>query len=395
MIEHGKTRSDAEAEFDAAVAGIRFTAESARRLDGRIVSAADRNKTVLIRRHPIGVVVAITPWNVPFMVPFEYIAPALAMGNAVVWKPAESVPHTSRHIAAALESVQWPDGAVTMLSGGPATGGRLARSAGIDALCFTGSSDVGEDLAAIGGGRRLILELGGNGPTVVFADADLDAAARRIVRGTCFLSGQSCASTERILVEASVETELLEALVEHTRHEQVGDPRDPYATLGPVHLAETSSTIGRHLKDAVGRGARVLIGGSPLEDAPTQQYWRPTVVSGVSPGMDVFQEETFGPVMPVSSFRHESEVGPLADKGGYGLSSAVFTKDIERAFKVAERLPASFVVINNTSNYWEMHLPWGGAPGSKSGVGRLGGDHALQELSTTSTIVLDLSSTDT
>ena len=111
--------------------------------------------------------------------------------------------------------------------------------------------------------------------------------------------------------------------------------------------------------------------------------------------MDVFQEETFGPVMLVSSFRHESEVGPLADQGGYGLSSAVFTKDIERAFKVAERLPASFVVINNTSNYWEMHLPWGGAPGSKSGVGRLGGDHALQELSTTSTIVLDLSSTDT
>ncbi len=390
LDEHGKTRTEAEGEFETAVRGIRATAESARRLDGRITGVADPAKKVLIERRPLGVVAAITPWNVPFMVPFEYIAPALAMGNPVVWKPAESVPATSRHIQAAIDAAGWPEGAVQALFGGPQTGATLARQDGLGALCFTGSSEVGDELARLGGRRKLILELGGNGPSVVFRDSDLELAAGRIVRGACALSGQSCAATELVLVERPVQAELQDALVAFARKERVGDPRDPSSTLGPIHLRETGRKIARHVADAMERGGKVLEGGSFLPDAPTEQYWQPTVIADVDPSMAVFAEETFGPVVPVTAFDAEDEIASLAGGGGYGLSSAVFTADITRAFRVAEALPAPYVVVNDTSNYWEMHLPWGGAPGTRSGVGRLGGDHALFELSTTKTIAIDI-----
>jgi succinate-semialdehyde dehydrogenase/glutarate-semialdehyde dehydrogenase len=391
LTEHGKTRSEADIELTIAIRGIRMTAESARRLDGRITAVADRNKKVFVERAALGVIGAITPWNVPFMVPFEYIAPGLAMGNAVVWKPAESVPRTSEHMQAALDEAGWPVGAVQMLPGGPQTGARLARHPELNALCFTGSSEVGRELAGLGGMRKLILELGGNGPTVVFPDCDVQETARRIVAGTTFLSGQSCAATERVLVDERIEGALLEALVSFADAEQVGDPRDDASTLGPVHLFETSEKIRRHISDAVQRGGRVLTGGRSLPEAPTTQYWEPTVLADVTEAMDVFAEETFGPVIPVASFSTEEEAAALANYGGYGLASAVFTQDIGRAFRAAEWLPAPHIVVNNTSNYWEMHLPWGGSPGSRSGVGRLGGDHALIELSTTKSLVVDLS----
>lgn len=390
LLEHGKTRAEADVELTVAVRGIRMTAESARRLDGRIIAVADAGKKVFVEREPLGVVGAITPWNVPFMVPFEYIAPGLAMGNAVVWKPAESVPNTSRHIQAALDEAGWPAGSVQMLSGGPATGALLARHEDLDALCFTGSSEVGQALADLGGMRKLILELGGNGPTVVFPDSDIELAAQRIVGGATFLSGQSCAATERVLVDGRVEAELLDALVSFAREQRVGDPRDETSTLGPIHLHETSEKIRRHVTNAVSMGGRVLTGGESLADAPTTQYWEPTVLADVSAGMDVFAEETFGPVIPVAAFTSEPEAAELASYGGYGLASAVFTSDIGRAFRAADWLPAPHIVVNNTSNYWEMHLPWGGSPGTKSGVGRLGGDHALAELSTTRSLIIDM-----
>ncbi|MBA3735864.1 MAG: aldehyde dehydrogenase [Actinobacteria bacterium] len=393
LLEHGKTRAQAEAEFDVAVGGLRIHAESARRLDGRVTPTADLGKKAITQREPLGVVGAITPWNVPFMVPIEYGAPALAMGNAFVWKPAESVPLTSRHVQAAFDEAGWPDGAITMLEGGPTTGSMLAHQSDLNALCFTGSSEVGQEIAQIGGLRRLILELGGNGPTIVFADADIEAAADRIVAGTCFLSGQSCAATERILVEKDAQDELLDALVERTRREKVGDPRDSNSTLGPIHLDETSKKVERHIEQARSTGGRVLIGGTSLSDAPTNRYWEPAVLSGITPDMTVFTEETFGPVMPVTAFSDEREALDLAVLGGYGLASAVFTRDIERAFRVSDQLPASFVVVNHTSNYWEMQLPWGGGPGTKSGIGRLGGEHALIELSTTKSILIDLTPT--
>jgi succinate-semialdehyde dehydrogenase/glutarate-semialdehyde dehydrogenase len=390
LLEHGKTASETEDEIATSVKLLRSTAEYARRSEGRILPVADRAKRVLVSRAPLGVVAVITPWNAPILVPLEYLAPALAMGNAVVWKPAETVPRSSYHLAAAFEGAGWPDAALQMLGGGPPTGSALVRHPSLDAVCFTGSTEVGLDIAAVGGMRRLLLELGGNGPTIVFADADLQLAAQRVVEGARFFSGQSCAATERVLVDRAVAPELTEAVVAFARREQVGDPRDPDTTFGPLHLTALTGKVSRHVADAEQKGARVTIGGSPLRDAPTGNYWPLTVIEDVTAEMEVFAEETFGPVVPITAFDSESDALALARLGGYGLSASVFTRDLDRAFRISDGLPASSVVVNNTSNYWETHLPWGGGPGTKSGIGRLGGTFALDELSTSKTTILDL-----
>jgi succinate-semialdehyde dehydrogenase/glutarate-semialdehyde dehydrogenase len=390
LLEHGKTRSETDGEITVAITALESTAAYARRLEGRIVPTRDRDKRVFVSRGPLGIVAAITPWNAPILVPFEYIAPALAMGNAVLWKPAESVPHASRHLAEALAEADWPDGAIQMLTGGPATGAALAGHPRLDAVCFTGSSEVGAEIAGHGGMRKLILELGGNGPTIVFADADVQRAAQRIVEGAKFFSGQSCAATELVLVERGIEAELSEAVVKCAQLERVGDPREAATTVGPLHLGDVAAKVSRHVADARVKGARLLLGGRVIDHAPTANYWPLTVLAGVTTDMDVFREETFGPVIPITMFESEPQALELARIGGYGLSSAVFSRDLARALRVADQLPASSVVINNTSNYWETHLPWGGGPGTKSGIGRLGGTHALHELSTTKTTIVEL-----
>ena len=390
VLEHGKTLRETEDEISTSVHLLRSTAEYARRAEGAVIPVADPRKRVFVTRAALGVVAAVTPWNAPILVPLEYLAPALAMGNAVVWKPAETVPHASRHLAAAFDEAGWPPDAVQMLSGGPPTGRVLVGRSELAAVCFTGSSEVGAEIAAHGGMRRLLLELGGNGPTVVFADADVELAARRIVEGARFFSGQSCAATERVLAERRVAPELADAVVALAARERVGDPREPGTTFGPVHLASVAEKMRRHVADAVAKGGRLRAGGSALPDAPTPNYWPLTVIDEVTPDMEVFREETFGPVVPITAFDSEPDAIELARQGGYGLSSAVFTRDLSRAFRLADRLPASFVVVNNTSNYWETHLPWGGGAGTASGVGRLGGRFALDELSAAKTTVLEL-----
>jgi acyl-CoA reductase-like NAD-dependent aldehyde dehydrogenase len=392
VLEHGKTLAETDGEISVAVRAIRSTAEDARRLEGRMPHLEDPDKRAYVQRAPLGIVGVITPWNAPVLVPFEYIAPALAVGNTVVWKPAESVPYASRHVASAIGEAGWPSDTVQVVEGGPSTGAALASNPSLDGLCFTGSSEVGDEIARHGSRRRLILELGGNGPTCVFADADIELAALRIVEGACFFSGQSCAATERVLVEAPAHDELVAAIVSQIANQRLGDPRHPDTTVGPVHLAAIVDKLRRHCGDATARGARILAGGRADQDAPTANYWQPTVIADVTPEMDVFSEESFGPIIPVARFSSEEEALNLAGLGGYGLSSAVFTSDLSRALHLADRLPASFVVVNNTSNYWETHLPWGGGPGTKSGTGRLGGDHALYELSTTKTTVVDFGS---
>jgi succinate-semialdehyde dehydrogenase/glutarate-semialdehyde dehydrogenase len=343
---------------------------------------------VFVERRGLGVVAAITPWNVPFMTAVEYGAPALAMGNAYILKPAESVPRAAGLLERAFLAAGWPDGAVTVLRGGPLTGRLLSCRPELGALCFTGSSDVGRALAEAGGMHRLVAELGGNGPTIVFDDADVDFAADCILQSTLFLSGQSCAATERVLVQKHIHDTLIEAIVERAGEQVLGDPRDPVTTLGPLHLRAGADKVDRHIADALDRGARRLEGSSAPGGFPTRNYVEMAVLDGVSPDMLVFQEETFGPVVPVTTFSDDLQALELANGTRYGLSSAVFSEDVQRALSIAKRLSAPHVVINRPSTYWEMHLPWGGGPGTDSGMGRLGGRHALFELSGSKTTAL-------
>jgi acyl-CoA reductase-like NAD-dependent aldehyde dehydrogenase len=388
VLEHGKPLAQAREETAATVTQIRLTASFARAFGPVVPPIADPAKRILIDVGPLGIVAAITPWNFPLFVPVEYLAPALAMGNSVLWKPAESTPLSNANLLSAFRAGGFGDDELAMLHGGPATGRRLVAVDAIRALGFTGSTEVGTEIARRFGGRPLLTELGGNGPTIVFADADIAVAARAIATASFGTSGQSCAATERVLVQEAVAEPLAAALAEVAAAHRLGDPRDPATTLGPLHLTETVEKVRRHIDDAVARGASLRCGGCALVGAPTGNYWPATVVTDVPREAALFREETFGPVAPLTPFTDEKDALALALEGAWGLSAAIFTADLDRAHRVADELPHGLVAINEHSDYWEPPLPIGGGPGTRSGSGRLGIDNALRFFSTTKVLAV-------
>jgi acyl-CoA reductase-like NAD-dependent aldehyde dehydrogenase len=387
VLEHGKTVGEYRAEVLSAAHGLREAADYVRKIEPELLPMATPDTHAEVERIGLGVIAAITPWNFPINIPVEYTGPALAMGNSVIWKPAESTPLASALLVKAFASVGWPEASLQVLWGGPATGRRLAE-ANVDALCFTGSSEVGHQLCDIGGMRRLVFELGGNGPTIVLGDADVEHAARSAVQGAVFCSGQSCAATERVLVDVGVINKFVEAAAEAADRLVVGNPFDGASAFGPLHLAQTAAKMSRHVEGALALGAVLVRGGVPVHDAPTDRYWPVTVLADVDPTSEVMREETFGPVVPIAAFRSEEELQSLVDHGRYGLSAAVFSGDEMRARRLAGWLPAGTVVVNADSNTWETHVPFGGYPGRLSGFGRVGTLASLRELSTTRTITV-------
>jgi succinate-semialdehyde dehydrogenase/glutarate-semialdehyde dehydrogenase len=280
---------------------------------------------------------------------------------------------------------------VNLVTGpGPVVGDEIVSHPGTDAVGFTGSSATGTHIAARAAGKPLMLELGGNGPTIILPDADLDRAVPRIAQG-CFLnSGQVCSATERILVHERVHDAVVERLVTAARAERLGMPDDPETTMGPLNNQPVAEKMDRHLADARAKGARVLFGGRRAPGFPTDLFYEPTVVDGVTPDMLLNTEETFGPVAPVLTFRTYEEALAIADGCTLGLVSAVFTQSMRDAFFFVERLRAGIVCVNEFTDYWELHIPFGGASGKRSGVGRLGGRHTLMEMTDLKTVVLDL-----
>lgn len=390
--EHGKPLAQASAEIASAAEGMRLAAEEAKRLGGATIPVRDAGKLVLTVRKPRGVFAAITPFNFPVNIPVEYLGPLIATGNAVVWKPA---PTTSRIASALIECLHAggvPGGLVNLLTGPDlAAAQALVSHPGVDGVCFTGSSTAGAAIAQLAAGKTQLMELGGNGPIVVLADADLDLAARMCAAAAFWNSGQSCAAAGRILTASSIHDDFTERLAEHAKAESVGSPFDSTTTMGPVHTAAIGHTMRRHIDDAIGRGARLLHGGQPLPGQPTGLYWPPTVLADVPPAAAVHSEETFGPLAPVTPVDGgPDEMVRAANAGELGLSAAVFGRDLDRTLSVAGRLRAGQVVINDTSNYWELHMPFGGAPGRKSGSGRLGGRHAAEAVTEIQSISITL-----
>lgn len=379
--EQGKVFAEAKGEVKKAADGFRLAAELVKQMGGQTLPAEDPTKLVMTIRQPRGVYGVIKPWNFPVNIPVEYLAPGIATGNAIVWVPAPTTSLVAAELMAAIEAAGLPAGVINLVIGeGPVAGDAVVTHPDVAGIGFTGSAATGRLIAERGAGKPMLLELGGNGPVVVFSDADLDDAATACARGAFVNAGQICAATGRVIAEASIVPALAEKLVKIAETHILGDPFHQGATMGPLNNPKVAAKVKEHVEDAVAKGATVLIGGRARPDLGSALFFEPTVITGVTPAMRINSEETFGPVVPIIAFDDEAEALRLARDGEYGLSVGVFTGDVARGVAVAKAIPAGIVNVNAGSTYWEIHLPFGGASGKKSGVGRLGGMQTLEAM---------------
>nr|MBA3950858.1 aldehyde dehydrogenase [Rubrobacter sp.] len=377
---------------DELVEYFAMAAAEATRLEGSMPPSVHADKRVLLYRVPRGVVGIISPWNWPYTMPAEMIAPALASGNAVVWVPAPSTSVCAVKLAECIVDAGVPAGVFNMVSGpGAEVGDEVAANPGTQAVGFIGSIETGQKVAARAAGKALLLEMGGNGPVVILDDADLDAAAEESLTSAFLGAGQSCTAGERFLVHERVYDAYLERLGRAMEREiKLGDPFDPTTTLGPLNNEPTAKKMDQHVSEALEGGAELVSGGSRAEGFPTNLYYRPTVLGKVGAGMRVSREETFGPIIPATIIREEEEAIRAINSSPYGLLSAVFTRDLTRGLRFAEAVRTGWVNINASSNHWESHLPFGGRAGSLSGVGRVGGRYAMETFTEFKTVILNL-----
>lgn len=391
-LEQGKPLAEAKIEIMVAAEMFEAAAEDVKRIDGEILPSSDPTRRIMVDRVPIGVVGVITPWNFPVTIPSEYLAACLAAGNTMVWKPASYTPMSAHHMVECFVEAGVPNGVLNLVLGpGSLVGEALTSHPKVVAIGLTGSSASGEAIARRAGTRRLLLELGGNGPAIVAQDADLNRVIPRLAVGCFANAGQICDSTERIIVHESLLDAVRDGLVEAARAQKLDHPLADGATIGPLNNEENAKKVDRHLADAVQAGARILVGGSRSSGYPTSLYYEPTVVEGVRPEMLLNREETFGPVASLLTFRTDEEAVALANDTDLGLVAGAFTRDIARADFYARELRAGIVNINETPTYWQPHSPFGGFAGTRSGLGRLGGKYTILELTQTKTIVVDIS----
>ena len=389
--EQGKPLHEAAAEVAAGARGFRLSAEAARGLDGYSPPVEDPAKRVLVIRQPRGVWAVLTPWNFPFNIPIEYLGPAVATGSPVIWKPAPTCSRIAARLVALLGEAGVPRGLVNLLlTDEVAVAQRLVTHPGVDAVGLTGGSRTGEAVARAAWDKHLLLELGGNGPVIVLDDADLERASLAVAASAFTNAGQVCSAAGRVLVAERAADALADGLTEAAGAIVLGPPSGDGVTMGPVHTEAVAATMDRHIADAIERGARVRAGGRRAEGYPTPLYYEPTVIDAVPVGAEVASEETFGPVAPLIRLASDDELLEAANASEHGLVAAVFTESLRRAWYFAERLETGSVVVNDTSNYWELNLPFGGRAGRASGRGRLGGRHTLEEFSQLKTISFDV-----
>jgi succinate-semialdehyde dehydrogenase/glutarate-semialdehyde dehydrogenase len=390
-LDQGKPlRAEAYDEVDELIEYWRMAAEDAKRLGGELPNSFSPGKRVMLVRRPRGVVGVISPWNWPYTMPAELVAPALGCGNAVVWTPAPSTALCAVELARCIAEADLPPGVFNLVTGpGPVVGDEIARNPGTDGVAFIGSTGTGRKVAQAAAGKATLLEMGGNGPIVVLEDADLDAAVEATMVACFLCAGQSCTAGERLLVHRDVREEFVTRLARIVAERVIlGDPFADDTTMGPLNNEGVAQKMDEHVVDAIGRGAEVVFGGERAAGFPTGLYWQPTVLDGVAPDSLVATEETFGPVapvVPIDSLEHAIE---LTNASPYGLLSAIFTRDLAKGLRFADEVRTGWVNVNESSNYWETHLPFGGRAGTASGIGRVGGSAPLEAFTELQTVVL-------
>jgi succinate-semialdehyde dehydrogenase/glutarate-semialdehyde dehydrogenase len=390
-LDQGKPlRAEAFGEVDELIEYWRMAAEDAKRLGGELPNSFSPGKRVMLVRRPRGVVGVISPWNWPYTMPAELIAPALACGNAVVWTPAPSTAVCAVALAQCVADADLPPGVFNLVTGpGPVVGDEIARNPGTDGVAFIGSTATGRLVAQAAAGKAALLEMGGNGPLVVMDDADVEAAVEATLTACYLCAGQSCTAGERILVHRAVHDEFVERLARRvTEHILLGDPFDEATTMGPVNNEPVAAKMDDHVGDAVERGASVVSGGSRATGFATSLYWEPTVLTHVPADARIAVEETFGPVAPVVTIDSLEQAIAMTNASPYGLLAAIFTADLGGGLEFADRVRTGWVNINESSNYWEPQLPFGGRAGTDSGIGRVGGANVMHAFTELQTVVL-------
>jgi acyl-CoA reductase-like NAD-dependent aldehyde dehydrogenase len=389
-LDQGKPLHESRDEVEELIAYWRNAAEDGKRLEGRLANSMSPGKRVLLVRRPRGVIGVITPWNWPYTMPAELIAPALASGNTVVWTPASSTAVAAGALAQCVVEADLPPGVFNLVTGpGSTVGDEIARNPGTHGVGFIGSTETGRKVAEAAAGKAAVLELGGNGPVVVLADADLDLAAEATVTACFLCAGQSCTAGERLLVHRDVREAFVEKLQRLVAERVVlGDPFADGTTMGPLNNAGVAAKMDEHVTDALDRGAKVVSGGARAAGFPTQLYWQATILDRVSADSLVAVEETFGPIAPVVAIDSLEHAIELTNASPYGLLSAIFTRDLAQGLRFADEVRTGWVNIKDSSNYWEPHLPFGGRSGTASGIGRVGGNAPMEAFTELQTITI-------
>ena len=386
-LEQGKPFT-AEAIDDIAEASDYFqiAAEDVKRLSGEVIPTTERNRRMFTVHRPVGVWVAVTPWNFPVMIPMEYVGPGLATGNALIVKPPEFTCWALLEMARVFDEAGVPKGAISVIPGAGEIGEALVTHNGVDAIGFTGSSATGARIVSKMGLKRSIMEMSGNGPTIVTSDADITRAAEAAVYGAYYNAGQVCVATERLIVLDEVHDEFVEAALKASEVVRLGDPFDDETNMGPLNNEPTAQKMDRHMADAVERGAEILVGGKRASGHPTDLYYEFTIIDHVPEESAVSQEESFGPVLPILTARDDADAVAVANRTRLGLQAAVFTNDLTKAFYYADRIRSGTVIVNDSTDTWETFQPFGGAAGTDTGWGR----QRIHEFTDLQTIVFSL-----
>ncbi|MDW8062836.1 MAG: aldehyde dehydrogenase family protein [Candidatus Caldarchaeum sp.] len=385
--EMGRPLADSPGEVNAMAERLRLSMEDARKISGEYLpgdwSPDTVGKIAIVLREPVGVVGAIGPFNYPLFIPGAKIVPALLGANAVVAKPASSTPVTLLMFARILQLAGLPDGVLNVVTGGGEVGRAIASHPDVGMISFTGSTEVGKDIAMNAANKRLHLELGGKGYAIILDDADIELAAKKTVEGALRNAGQRCDAISMILVDRKVADEYVEKVLTYVKDWRIGDPRNPSTKVGPLVNEAAARRVNSMVSDAVQKGAKLLFGGS-VEAA----YHHPTVLDKVPQNASIVWEETFGPVLPIMEVEDESHALGIASRSRYGLDAAVFTNDFYRMWKVAKGLSVGEVTINDFPRHGVGYFPFGGV--KDSGIGREGIGYSIEEMMVLKTVVFNL-----
>ena len=385
--ETGKAIKDSEGEIRRSMDTFALAAEEAIRIEGRHVpldgSAMGAGKMAFLMRVPVGVVAAITPFNAPFNLAAHKIAPAIAVGNAMVLKPPPQAPLIVHRLAELVVEAGLPPGMLNVVHGGAEIGAALISDPRVDFITFTGSSRAGAAIRAASGLRRVALELGGNGATIVHDDADLAPAAAACARNSMRLAGQSCISVQSVYVHEHVAESFLALIEAEVRKIKLGDPLDPATDVGTLIDEAAARRVDAWVQEAILDGARVAAGGHRHGAA-----YEPTLLTDLKPKMKVVCEEVFGPVVNVIPYRKLPDAFAAINASPYGLQAGIFTKSNEVTFSAIRGLRVGGVIINGTSTWRTDQLAYGGV--KASGIGREGPRYAIEEMTEQRLIVFNL-----